>query len=323
MTGMCFERTEPQFRGMCRMGTQRCVGTGEFGTWGPCESSWLPLPMHGNQCEVTQPIMDMTATRAPVDILWFLDTSGSMVQETMFVNENLNRFATTMAGSGLDYRVVMIARRGTAILQVCVPAPLGGAGCTDGPRFRHIDQYVNSNDGLQQVVNTYPRWRDFFRPDSIKVFIAVTDDESRPMTADTFDRTVRPWPGFSSYIFNSIVGYESRTDCPSLAARGGQYLTLTMRTMGDRARVCDRDWSTIFTTFARGIARRANSWVLGEPARADTVQVWIVQPDGRRTQLTLGWSYDPAMNRVTVDSALLPAPPARVEILYRPRSASP
>lgn len=320
---MCFERTSDRFGGMCRMGRQRCEGTGEFGMWTACAGSWLPLAAHREACEITQPVMEMTATRAPVDIIWFIDTSGSMVEETRNLNANLNRFASTMAASGVDYRVIMVGRRGTGNLQVCVPTPLGGAACGDGPRFRHIDQSVNSNDGLQQLVNTYPRWRDFLRADSLKFFVAVTDDESRPMTADTFDRTVRAWPGFTSYVFNSIVGYESRSDCPTLASRGGQYLTLTMRTRGDQARVCATDWSAIFTTFASGIARRANSFLLAEPARADTVQVWVVTAGGMRTRLTTGWSYDPAMNRVVVDPASLPPPGSHLEILYRPAAASP
>ncbi len=318
----CFQRQQPEFRGMCRMGQQSCLGAGEIGTWGPCDRSWLPLPTFMNQCEATQTFTDMMATRAPVDIIWFIDTSGSMVEETMNLNANLNRFASSLASSGLDYRVIVIGTRGTGILQVCVPPPLAGAGCADGPRFRHVNSYVSSNNGLQVVINTYPTWRDFLRPTSVKFFVAVTDDESRPMTSDMFHATASAWPGFTGYVFNSIVGYESRTDCPTLAARGTQYLNLTTRTMGDRARVCATDWSTIFTSFASGIARRTTAWTLSVPARADTIQVWIVSSGGVRTRLTMGWTYDPVANRVTVDPTAVPAG-SRVEIIYRPASASP
>ncbi len=320
-TQMCFERTEPQFRGMCRMGTQRCMGSGEFGMWGPCERSWLPLPDFMNQCEATQRFDDTMAARVPVDIIWFIDTSGSMVEETRNLNANLNRFASTLAMSGLDYRVIMIGTRGTGSLQVCVPPPLAGAGCSDGPRFRHVNSNVASTNGLQVVVSTYPSWRDFLRPTSQKFFVAVTDDESS-MPANTFHTTASGWPGFTGYVFNSIVGYESRADCPTLARRGGVYLDLTARTMGDRARVCATDWSGIFTSFAMGIVRRTTAWVLAQPARMDTIQVWIVTAAGTRTQLMMGWTYDMAANRVTVDPAVIPMG-ARVEIIYRPIAGSP
>ncbi|MDB4928977.1 MAG: hypothetical protein JWM10_1461 [Myxococcaceae bacterium] len=319
---MCFERPEDAFRGMCRMGRQTCEGTGEFGHWSACGGSWLPLAEAMNRCEVAQDLMGMTATRAPVDILLFVDTSGSMDQETVWVNENMNRFATIMGASGLDYRVIMVARRGTGRLQVCIPAPLGGAGCADGPRLRHLNVSVDSVNGLRQWVVTQPTWQGFTRTDSLKFFVAITDDESS-LGADAFHASVISWPGFASYVFHSIVGYESRTDCPTLARRGGVYLTLTSRTRGMAARVCSTDWTTIFTSFARDITTRANAWTVDADARPDTLQVWIVAPDGTRTQLTTGWSYDGATRRLTIDPGLLPTGGSRVEVLYRTRASSP
>jgi hypothetical protein len=322
MEQMCFERPEDAFRGMCRMGRQRCEGTGEFGTWSACGGSWLPIAEAMNRCEVAQDLMGMTATRAPVDIILFVDTSGSMAQETAWVNENMNRFATIMGASGLDYRVVMVARRGTGSLQVCIPAPLGGAACADTPRLRHINQTVNSTDGLQRLISTQPQWQSFTRVDALKFFVAITDDESS-LSADAFNTAVIRWPGFATYVFHSIVGYESRTDCPTLARRGGVYLTLTSRTRGLAARVCSTDWTSIFTSFARDITSRANAWTIDADARPDTLQVWIVAADGTRTQLTTGWSYDPASRRITIDPASLPGAGSRVEVLYRTRASSP
>lgn len=318
----CFERPEDALRGMCRMGRQRCQGDGEFGVWTACAGSWLPLAEAMNRCEVTQDLMGMTATRAPVDILVFVDTSGSMTEETAAVNQNMNRFAAIMAASGLDYRVVMVARRGTSRLQVCIPAPLGGARCADGERLRHLNVYVNSVDGLRQWIATEPMWRGFTRPSALKFFVAITDDESS-LSADAFHAAVTRWPGFGSYVFHSIVGYESRADCPTLARRGGVYLTLTSRTRGLAARVCSTDWSMIFTSFARDITSRANTWTLAADARPDTVQVWIVAAGGARTRLTSGWTYDAATRRLTIDPARLPPGGSRVEVLYRTRAASP
>ncbi len=275
-----------------------------------------------NRCEVTQDLMGMTATRAPVDILLFVDTSGSMTEETAAVNANMNRLAMIMGASGLDYRVIMVARRGTSRLQVCIPSPLGGAACGDSERLRHLNVSVDSVNGLRQWIATQPMWLSFTRPDSLKFFVAITDDESS-LSADAFNSTVITWPGFSSYVFHSIVGYESRTDCPTLARRGGVYLTLTSRTRGLAARVCSTDWTEIFTSFARDITSRANAWTIDGDARPDTVQVWIVAADGTRTQLTTGWTYDAASRRITIDPAHLPAGGSRVEVLFRTRSSSP
>jgi hypothetical protein len=320
---MCFERNGDLFREPCRMGRQRCEGMGELGRWGTCTGTWLPLADAENQCALTEGFNSATAVRPPVDIVWFVDNSGSMVEENRYVNMNLNLFASTMDATGIDYRVIMVARRGTSTLQVCVPPPLGGPACADGPRFRHIDQQVESTDGLRLVLSSYPRWRDFVRLQSLKYFVAVTDDES-DLSAVDFDRMVRALPPFERYTFHSIVGYESSADCPTIARRGGVYLSLTDMTGGERARVCSMDWSTIFLSFARSIVRRLNYWELTRAPRAETIRVWSVSGDGRRVALAMtAWSYDAMTRRVTVDPLMLPRDSQGLEITYRPADASP
>ncbi len=316
-TQRCFERPGSLFNGMCRMGTQAC---GADGQWGVCVGSWLPDA--AQRCQFSETFSDTTVERRAVDILWALDTSGSMTQETTNVNANLNRFASVMAASGLDYRVVMIARRGLGSLQVCVPPPLGGASCADGPRFRAVNQYVGSHDALTQIVNTHGSYRDFLRPGSARFFVVVTDDEST-LAADSFDTRLRALGGFDGYVFHSIVGYETRTDCPTMVARGSVYLTLSDRTRGQRAKVCASDWSSIFTAFARDIVSRVTSWVLSQRPRLDTLQVWITPPRGAERLLTAGWSYDAVMNRVTLSPDAIPEAGSTVRVVYRTASTSP
>lgn len=325
-TQMCFERPREAFGEFCRMGTQRCESTGggsEFGRWTECDRSWLPLPSANNECHTTEGFPAASESRPPVDVVWFVDNSGSMTEETRYVNMNLNTFAGVMEASGLDYRVIMIARRGTGSLQVCATPPLGGANCGDGPRFRHVDQQVESTDGLQLVLNTYSRWGDFVRPQALKFFVAVTDDNSA-LSADAFDAMIRMRPPFERYTFHSIVGYNNRTECPTLATVGTVYLTLTERTMGERARICDMDWSGIFTSFARSIVRRTNFFTLTTAPHLDTIRVYLIDANGRRMLLPMtAWSYDPMTMRLTVDPAAIPGNSQGIDITYRPASASP
>lgn len=315
----CFPADLSLFRGMCRFGQHTCQPSGR---WGPCVGAWAPLDLQGRPCERNEAFTDTEVTRLPVDIVWAVDTSGSMSAETAAVNANLNRFAQTIAASGLDYRVVMIARRGTGTRQVCVPPPLGAPGCGNTERFLHVDRSVGSTDALSLLISTHPMWRSVLRPNSARFFVVVTDDESA-MTAQNFDRQIRAFGGFDDYVFNSIVGYETRTDCPTMARRGSQYLTLTSLSLGDRARVCDSDWTSIFMTFARSIASRVTSWELAETPRLDTVQVYIITPDGVETRLLSGWSYDPATRRVTLDPDRVPPRGSRVRVVYRPANVSP
>ncbi len=313
----CFPRPMSQLAEGCRMGSQAC---GADGTWAACLDAWLPDAM--GRCLVTERFSDTMVSRRPVDVVWFVDTSGSMAAETAAVNANLNRFAQRMAESGLDYRVVMIATRGQGTRQVCVPAPLGGPMCADGPRFRHVPQAIASTDGLRQVIATYPQWSSFLREGTVRVLVAVTDDDSS-VSADAFDTMLRGLGGWDGYVFNSIVGYETRTDCPSMTRRGSVYLTLTDRTMGQRARVCDSDWSGIFVTFARTIASRVTSWVLSDTPRLDTLEVWLTVPGSPERRLLTGWTYDRATRRLTLEPDVIPVMGSSVRVVYRVASLSP
>lgn len=313
----CFPRPASQLVDPCRAGTQVCAPSG---TWGACAGAWLPDAQ--GRCEVTERFADTQFTRRPVDVVWFVDTSRSMTAETAAVNANLNRFAAELARGGLDYRVIMIATRGAAALQVCVPAPLGGANCSDGPRFRHVPQAVGSTNGLSVLLSTYDRWQDVLRADTRRVIVAVTDDDSA-LSADAFDQQLRARPGWDGYVFNSIVGYESRADCPTLTRRGSVYLTLTERTMGQRARVCDADWTATFSAFAQTLTRRVISWSLAEAPRLDTLRVYLTEPGQPERQLLAGWSYDPATRALSVDSEVIPQQGSFVRVVYRAAALSP
>ncbi|MEM1416339.1 MAG: vWA domain-containing protein [Myxococcota bacterium] len=132
--------------------------------------------------------------RAPVDIIFLVDNSGSMAEAIRNVREGLNGFAERITRSGLDYRILMLSARGTGELDICIPEPLAGdALCGDGERFFHIDLDLRSTQILEQVLGTLGQtegfragdsrggraWRSLLRPGSTKSFVVVTDDNQR------------------------------------------------------------------------------------------------------------------------------------------------
>jgi hypothetical protein len=141
-----------------------------------------------------------TLTKKPVDIIVIIDNSGSMTQEIVGVQQNINQsFATIIENSGLDYRVIMLTRHGsaTATQSVCVESPLSGipaGGCApppakpvnNPPKFFHYSVEIGSRNSWCQIINTFDKpdefnlapggWKDWLRPDSFKTFIEITDD---------------------------------------------------------------------------------------------------------------------------------------------------
>ena len=140
------------------------------------------------------------AQQLPVDIIFVIDNSGSMGQEIQAVENNINvNFASIIAASGLDYRVIMLAEHGpwNPAESICVEAPLSGipaGGCASPPAqpvnnppiFYHYSYPVLSHDSFckildrfdkpdqySQAPNGYSQW---LRPNAFKVFIEITDD---------------------------------------------------------------------------------------------------------------------------------------------------
>jgi hypothetical protein len=133
---------------------------------------------------------EATLVKKPVDILFVIDNSGSMSNENAAVQTNINQnFASIIAASGIDYRVIMLTSY-TSGYKVQVGPPLGGG--TGGsvpqnnpPIFYHYDRTVGSHNAWCLLFDTYETpdvhgfsggWKDWLRSEAFKVLVVVTDD---------------------------------------------------------------------------------------------------------------------------------------------------
>ena len=119
----------------------------------------------------------------PVDIVWAIDTSGSMSEEIQTVEDNINSFASTLAASGSSTRLHLIADRGTGTFNICVAPPLGGNACADNaPQFYQYDtngtgvSMAHSNNALGRIMQQSPTWIPRLQTGSHIAFIVTTDD---------------------------------------------------------------------------------------------------------------------------------------------------
>ena len=118
-----------------------------------------------------------SAQAAQVDVVWVIDSSGSMRNERETIQLGLNAFAHAFAAAQIDMHVVVITER----RDFDVPGPLG----TDPQRFRLIDRRVGSHEALETFLDAFDDYASFLRPSANLELIAVTDDESR-LAADRF-----------------------------------------------------------------------------------------------------------------------------------------
>lgn len=212
-------------------------------------------------------------TTRSVDVIFVVDNSGSMSEEIAQVSANINQhFADVLSASGLDYRVIMISRKGTGEFQVCVAPPLGGPVCSDNPPlYRAIDigGGVASTNSLSLILSTYDNanpslnWSTSLRSDAVKVFIEVTDDDSA-LLATTFDTQLlakQPAGMFGTaakrnYVFHSIIGVtpgNPSIKCSTAVNNGAQYQFLSTLTGGGIYSVCASDYAPLLSEIANGI----------------------------------------------------------------------
>ena len=150
-------------------------------------------------CSATSATADIQ--RLPVDIIWVIDNSSSMSDEIEQVQTGLANFVRVLEAGDLDYQLIVLSLRGrgeTSVggstrYQVCIPPPIGGADCADGPRFHQVEVDIRSTQPVEQVLGTLGQtmgytaetaigsepWLPLLRPGASRTFVFVSDDNSR------------------------------------------------------------------------------------------------------------------------------------------------
>jgi hypothetical protein len=196
----------------------------------------------GGDCGSVQ--AGVTVTKQPVDIILIIDNSGSMEDEIVGVENNINQnFAGILGGADIDYRVILIARHGEASSNqsICIEAPLSGLASCDpvpeapvfGERFFQYNMKIDSNDTFDKVLGAYEPpystqyedksdvslmgWHIYLREGARKVFVEITDDDPEGMTWQAFDTALLAkspaqfgTAAARNYIWHSIVGLDEK-----------------------------------------------------------------------------------------------------------------
>ncbi len=242
---------------------------------------------------------------SPVDIIFLVDTSASMMEEAAGVRANLNNFSQQIIAAGIDVRIVMIGERGgwlgNPMIFVCIEPPLGAGTCPAGPDtnlpvYLHIEEDVGSTDSLQVFLDTYDQWSMQLRPDSIRHIVVVSDDNSA-MTGDAFEAALPALsPAFGNFTFHGIV---SATDCPPAASVGQVYMDLIAETGGVLGDLCLQQFAPVFDEISQNVSQVAIacSWLIPDPPEGEVFDPDMVNMeidiDGTVTEI--GYLDDPSL----------------------------
>jgi hypothetical protein len=185
--------------------------------------------------------------RVPLDLVFIVDNSGSMPEETESFEQALPSFVAQLEEGEVDYRIILLSRHRRdersasleASTSVCVAAPLSelaecpSARPAPGPRFFQYSIKMDDDDSLQRVLQAFDApdpfglteigWSEWLRSGARTIFIEITDADSA-LSADDFTTALQAAapasfgsdatrPGF---VFHSITGVTQKALGPSL-----------------------------------------------------------------------------------------------------------
>ena len=265
----------------------------------------------------------------PVDIIWAIDNSCSMLDEAAAVQDNMNTFANAILSQGIDVHVAMISLDGPPLPfhhGVCVPAPLGSGSCPNDSRmpvYMRVDQEVDSNNALELFIARYPDYKPVLRQNAVKYFAVVTDDDSNMPAQDFINAIGTLDPGwFDNWRFFGVFCTGTCGTLLACAATGTVYLNLTQQSGTVPGDMCGgaSTFGGVFSALAQTIVSGTKldcQWQIPPPPAGETFDRSKLNmqytPGGSGTALPVyfaesadacgaegGWYYDDPVNPTRV-----------------------
>jgi hypothetical protein len=270
----------------------------------------------------------------PADIIWGIDTSCSMIEESVAVQQNISAFSQQIVASGIDVHVVMLAAYSLlpGILPgICVPQPLGTGNCPGDTQlpafFHHPSAAVNSNDGLDVFYNMFPDYRTHLRPGAAKHLVIVTDDEATQGTYTTAaafipaytarDPALLADPTSGEPIWK-MSGIYAHTQCSNASAVGNVWRDVITQSGGVHGDICacpagqqatcDQAFQAVFnelaTKIVEGAQKLACQWTIPPPPAGKNFDPLLVNVEftdrTNGTKETIFYADDPSLCDATL-----------------------
>jgi hypothetical protein len=247
-----------------------------------------------------------TTSVQPADILVFIDSSPSMLDEIQFVRQNLNDFADQITESGVDTRVILISEpleddvpedMQEEATGICIAAPLGSGLCPDDtrlPNYVHIPEALASSNSLDMVMKTRPQWIEHVRSDALRALLIVSDADALypqsiifgdpPLWEDIDFMSGRFFDDFTSVnreVSWTMNGVYAFSECAYADGVGQVYAKLVERTGGVAGDLCEQDFQPVFDRLADNVVQQAVTlaceWELPDPVAGQTFSTELVQ----------------------------------------------
>lgn len=221
-----------------------------------------------------------------VDMVWVLDNSGGMSASADQMRKYFGPFAKDLANKS-NLKTALISKSGTTGSSLSLPSGLSGAVqvfhnvLSSEPLLLAAASMCgiqNDDDFCKSFANgkykdVYATLSKFFRSDSEKVFVFVSDDDSQGtaanenknyITAPTFfNRLQKTFPTDSSVKVYGVTSGSSQCG----VRKGSAYISLVKDTAGLAFDICASDWAAYFTRLTTDLSQEIpNAFLLSDPS---------------------------------------------------------
>lgn len=178
------------------------AGNTSLGMAGSSDASPMTPPAANDDAGIEHECAGVSAKAEPklmpTDVVWAIDTSGSMAFTFEAIQNALGSFSRKVVEAGIDAHIVLLAGATGGRLSttgLCVPMPLGsgqcGAGSSAGhaaqdtkePTFLHLDTPIAANEGMGVLLDSYPAFKHMLRAGA-RTHLVMTEDGAPPMSAN-------------------------------------------------------------------------------------------------------------------------------------------
>jgi hypothetical protein len=224
---------------------------------GDAELSSLPDADAEMRCAA---IRDKAPVAQAVDVIFVVDSSGTMLHAIGQVQANIAGFVDELAAARKDIRVVMI----TAL----DPAGLSPVA-RDRDKYLFVQAGVDAGQLYSTAIDEFENYESFLRPTAAVQFVMVTSSNDR-MSASAFRTAMKSLLGGRDFMQHAVASpdvdgrpciSESQAwnplcafPIPAICAArqiGRAYNTLAESTGGEQMSVCKEDWENVFATLKK------------------------------------------------------------------------
>lgn len=248
------------------------------------------------------------------DIFFYVDQSGSMLDDRTNLTANFELFTALLASFELDWQIVVATRDGgcsdqgilTGSTADVTQAFLEGVDGTAG-RFTEAGLTI----AAKGMKNAMPGGcnEGFLRDESKTMLVLVSDEP---------EQSAGSW---SSYV-SEILGYAPTASITAIAGdvpygcetadAGTGYYEAAAATGGAFLSICSSDWGAYFKTIASLAATgRTDTFFLSSHPDPASIAVWVDDA------VSTAWTYDSGENAVVFNAAALPESGAHIVVDFK------